>query len=160
MAAFDVAVERTLEHEGGLANNPNDRGGLTKYGISQRSYPDLDIESLTKDDARTIYKRDFWDKIQGDKLPNKTAFALFDFAVNSGPEEAVRRLQFALGPNLEIDGIMGPDTIKQAKARAVETSDTAVARALNRGRERNFHSIVTLDPSQGEVLPVWLRRLG
>ncbi len=60
MSDFDTAVTKTLIHEGGsrVTDDPDDRGGLTRYGISQRSYPDLDIRNLTEDQAKEVYKRD------------------------------------------------------------------------------------------------------
>ena len=57
---FDQAIEVILKHEGGYANNPNDSGGETKYGISKRSYPELNIRGLTRDYAKKIYEQDFW----------------------------------------------------------------------------------------------------
>src|SRR5690606_28008981 len=54
---FRRAVEVVLKHEGGYVNNPSDPGGETKYGISKRSYPELDIANLTQEDAIAIYYR-------------------------------------------------------------------------------------------------------
>lgn len=117
---FDVAFDRLIDHEGGYVNDPNDPGGETKWGISKRSYPDLDIKALTREDARQIYRRDFWERIRGDRLHDGVAFQLFDFAVNSGIETAVRKLQRALG--VADDGHWGPKS--QAAADAMTESDT------------------------------------
>jgi len=106
---FDSAFDALISHEGGLVNNPNDKGGLTKYGISQRSYPTLDIAALTLPEVRRLYKRDFWDRAQCDKLPPGVAFDLFDCAVNSGIGQAVRFLQRAVG--VADDGNIGPITL-------------------------------------------------
>jgi lysozyme family protein len=116
---FDDAFDRLIGHEGGLVNDPRDPGGLTKFGISQRSYPDLDIRALTRDDARAIYFRDFWQRVNADRLPDGVAFQLFDFAVNSGPETAVRYLQRAV--RVADDGYWGPQS--QAEAEAMSESD-------------------------------------
>ena len=94
---FDVAIERVLGHEAGYVNDPNDPGGETKWGISKRSYPDLNIKELTRDDAKVIYKRDFWDRLKGDRLYDGVAYQLLDFAINSGIGTAVRYFQRALG---------------------------------------------------------------
>ncbi len=102
---FDIAFDRVIGHEGGYVNHPNDPGGETNWGISKRSYPHLDIRNLTKLDAKAVYKRDFWDRIHGDKMPDGVAFQVFDFAVNSGIETAVRKLQKAIG--VADDGIWG-----------------------------------------------------
>lgn len=111
---FDEAFERLLGNEGGLVNNPADPGGLTKWGISQRSYPDLDIRNLTEVDARAIYKRDYWDKLAADQYDGALGFQLFDTAVNSGVRNAARMLQRAA--NVADDGVVGPMTIAAVKA--------------------------------------------
>lgn len=107
---FDVAVRRVLDHEGGYVYNPNDPGGETHWGISQRAYPHTNIKRLTREDAIAIYKRDFWDVIQGDTLPSAVAFQVFDFAVNSGIQTALRAYQRALG--VAPDGHFGPVSLK------------------------------------------------
>ena len=57
---FDDAFEALMAHEGGYANDPRDPGGETKYGISKRAYPAVDIRNLTLEAAKAIYKRDYW----------------------------------------------------------------------------------------------------
>lgn len=93
--AFDVAFQHTVGFEGGYVNHRDDPGGETKYGISKRSYPDVDIAALTLEDAKEIYRRDFWDPFCA-HLPERMGFAVFDAAVNSGPGRALRWLQRAL----------------------------------------------------------------
>jgi lysozyme family protein len=107
---FDIAFDRLIGHEGGYVNDPNDPGGETNWGISKRSYPQLDIKSLTRDAARTIYMRDFWCVARG--LPDSVLFQLFDFAVNSGISTAIRALQRAIG--VADDGHWGPHSLKVA----------------------------------------------
>lgn len=116
---FDNAFDRLIGHEGGYVNNPKDPGGETNWGISKRSYPNLDIKKLTREDARKIYRRDFWDRIKADKLPDGVAFQVFDFAVNSGIETAIRYLQRTV--NVADDGYWGP--ISQAAADKMDESD-------------------------------------
>lgn len=106
MLDFNIAFDRLIGHEGGYVNDPNDPGGETKWGISKRSYPELDIKNLTREDAKRIYYADFWNQINADALPDGAAFQLFDFAVNSGIETAVRYLQRAL--DVADDGYFGP----------------------------------------------------
>ncbi len=115
---FDVAIERILGHEGGYVNNPSDPGGETQWGISKRSYPSLAIKSLTRDEAKEIYRRDFWRRIHGEEMYDGIAFQALDFAVNSGVETAVRKLQRAAG--VADDGIWGPIT-QRAVAAKVES---------------------------------------
>ena len=64
---FDIAFDRLMGHEGGLVDHPNDPGGLTKFGISQRSYPNIDIRKLTREDSKAIYRRDFWSRASMDQ---------------------------------------------------------------------------------------------
>lgn len=116
---FDTAFDRLMGNEGGYVNDPNDPGGETNWGISKRSYPNVDIKNLTRDQAKAIYLRDFWSRINADKLPDGVAFQTFDFAVNSGIETAVRKLQRALG--VADDGHWGP--VSQAAADAMSESD-------------------------------------
>lgn len=85
---FNQAVEHVLTSEGGLANNPVDRGGMTKFGISARAYPTLDIKNLSKDQAVNLYKKDYWDQIHADLLPEDVRLVAFDTAVNFGVEAA------------------------------------------------------------------------
>lgn len=103
---FQEVFDRTINHEGNYTNDPRDPGGETKFGISKRSYPKLIIKDLTLEDAFNIYKKDFWDVISGDKLPNSVAYQLFDFAINSGIGTAIRYFQRSLG--VADDGYFGP----------------------------------------------------
>lgn len=106
---WDKAINFTLEQEGGYVNDPHDKGGETKYGISKAAYPNEDIENLTLDRAKYLYKRDYWDRCKCDNLPDALSVAVFDFAVNSGVNRAIRILQASL--RIKIDGIIGNQTI-------------------------------------------------
>ncbi len=90
MSNFDAALEFVLKWEGGYVNDPDDPGGETRYGISKRAYPHLDIANLNRSAARAIYLRDYWQVSGCDDLPAAAAVAVFDFAVNAGPERAKR----------------------------------------------------------------------
>ena len=113
MSLFDEFIERVLSHEGGYVNDPRDPGGETKFGIAKRSYPNVDIKALTRDEAKAIYRRDFWDRVQGDTLPRQFAFQALDAAVNHGVENAVRWMQRAVG--VADDGHIGPVTLNTIK---------------------------------------------
>ena len=80
MADFNIAIETVLANEGGICNVSGDPGGLTNFGISQRSYPNVDIRNLTRDAAAAIYRRDFWhyDAVESQLMATK----IFDMAVN------------------------------------------------------------------------------
>ena len=129
---FDQVFDKLISHEGGYVNDPHDPGGETKFGISKRSYPHLDIHSLTLADAKTIYKRDFWDRAQCDKLHPDLAFDLFDGAVNSGIGQAIRWLQRAVG--VADDGVVGPLTL----ASINRENDTSAIRARYSGHRLDF----------------------
>lgn len=116
---YNVAFDRLMGHEGGYVNNPKDPGGETKWGISKRSYPHLNIADLTRDQAKEIYRADFWALIRADKLFDGVAFQLLDFAINSGVQTAIRYYQRALG--VADDGHWGP--ISQAAADAATETD-------------------------------------
>jgi lysozyme family protein len=106
---FVRAIDRVLIHEGGLSDDPRDAGGRTRWGISQKTYPTLDIGKLTRAHAIALYRRDFWAPIQGDALPPALSFQALDAAVNHGVGRTVRWLQRLTG--VKIDGRLGPVTL-------------------------------------------------
>ena len=108
---FNKAIEVILKHEGGYVNNKSDPGGETNYGISKRSYPDLDIKNLTKEQAKEIYKKDYWNPLKLHLIHNaNVCLEIFDFAVNAGPSRAVKMAQMLAGT--EEDGRLGGITAK------------------------------------------------
>lgn len=127
MSAFDRAFTLLIQHEGAYTDNPADAGNYTggkvgvgelkgtMYGVSAAAYPNLDIKSLSLDDCKAIYKRDYWDKIDGDTLDPGLALVVFDAAVNNGVGRAIRWLQAAVG--VVADGVIGEQT-REAIARA------------------------------------------
>lgn len=123
---FDTAFTRLIDSEGGYVNNPADPGGETKFGISKRSYPDLDIANLTLDQAKAVYLRDFWNPL-GDAHP-AIKFQCFDFAVNSGIGTAIRKLQLAVG--VADDGHWGPKSA--AALAAMDLNDVLMRFAAQR----------------------------
>lgn len=114
MDNFDICIAPVLRSEGGISNHPLDKGALTRFGISQRSYPKLDIAALTVEQAKALYRRDYWDANKCDQYPLPVAFEFFDCAVNCGASTATRILQRAL--NVADDGIIGPVTLAKLKA--------------------------------------------
>lgn len=129
---FDKAFDLLIGHEGGYTALRSDPGNWTggkvgvgvlkgtKYGIAANSYPNEDIKNLTLARAKQIYKRDYWDKVWGDKLPASLAFHVFDMAVNSGISRGVKLLQKTVGSAQ--DGIMGPATLRAAQAMDVNAA--------------------------------------
>lgn len=107
MKSFDAAFAIVLGEEGGHVHDPADPGGETKFGISKRAYPLLDIASLTLDDAKAIYHTDYWDKHRCGEMPWQWALAVFDACVNQG--SGVRWAQLAL--SAIDDGAVGPEML-------------------------------------------------
>lgn len=104
MTSFDQAFDRLIGFEGKYSFDDRDPGGETRWGVSKRSYPAVDIKNLTLQGAKTIYCRDFWLPL-ADAHP-AIKFQVFDFAVNGGLSCAIRKLQAAIG--VADDGHWGP----------------------------------------------------
>ena len=146
---FDQAFERLIGHEGKFTNDRKDRGNWTtgvigkgelkgtKFGISAMTYPDLDILNLTLEQAKAIYKRDWWDKINADSLHSAIIFQVWDFAVNAGMGTAKRKLQKAVG--VAEDGIIGKKTLQAIKA--IELNDVLLK--FNAAKLKHYTSLST-----------------
>lgn len=136
---FDKAVQIILELEKGYSMLPTDPGGETNYGISKAQYKDLDIRNLKKDDARSIYFRDYWRSLRCDELPPGLRLLVFDAAINQGQPSAIRMLQRAVG--VTPDGVFGPRTM--FAVRSLGNDAVAVKfcteRALRYCKTKNFH---------------------
>ena len=116
---FYQEITKVIGREGGYVNDPDDPGGETKYGISKKAYPKVDIKNLTLDDAVEIYKDEYWLPAKVERLPDKLQGQYFDMVVNQGIAKSVKILQRACnGKNkdkIEVDGKIGPNTIKAAR---------------------------------------------
>lgn len=132
---FNDAFDRLSTHEGwgvdGNKYDSKDKGGRHRWGISERANPDLDFDTLTKDDAKRIFKERYWDAIKADDLPESIRGTAFDAAVNQGPGFARRALEEAGGD---------PERFNQI-------------------REDRYARIVERDPSQQRYLKGWMNRL-
>lgn len=127
MKNFDEVIQYVLEDEGGYVDHPSDPGGATNMGITRRTladwrgvvpYTKLDkseVKNLTKAEAKAIYKARYWDVIKGDLLPSGIDYAVFDFALHSGPAKAVNTLQRLVG--VEVDGLLGNKTLAAVAQR-------------------------------------------
>lgn len=119
MASFSAAIETLLNIEGQYVNDENDNGGETKWGISKARYPHIDISSLTKEVAITIYKRDYWDLYKLDSIRDITiATQIFLLFVNMNPRNAAlivqRAINFCDGVLIQVkeDGVLGSKTLE------------------------------------------------
>lgn len=118
------------EIEGGYVNDPNDPGGETKYGISKKAYPHVDIRNLTVQQAMDIYRRDYWSAAHCDTVSANIRLPLFDCAVNQGCATAVRMLQKLV--KVEEDGVFGPATA----AKTTVLSNRSVAQFMSLRAQR------------------------
>ena len=151
--SFEEIINQVLEHEGGYVNDPNDRGGETKYGIAKRWYPNVDIKNLTKEQAKKIYHQDYWRPAKCDEIPSHLRHIYFDMCVNFGRGGAVRVLQraaVAKGHNIEVDGGIGPATLK-----AVQNVELERVRAY---RVLRFANLVIKKPEQERFWFGWYKR--
>jgi lysozyme family protein len=128
---YNKILDFIIKMEGGYVNNVKDPGGETKYGISKRSYPELDIKNLTIDQAKNIYKRDYYDKIVGEGMTFPQAAFMTDTAVNMGIGTARRFWQDGNG-----------DVTKMLSLR-----------------EQRYQDIVKNRPTSAVFLKGWLNRL-
>ena len=131
MSDFERALAFTLSWEGGYSLDKDDPGGETKYGISKRAYPNLDIKNLTTKQAAEIYRKDYWTPAGCDALPDKLGMCHFDAAVNHGLHRAQAFLAVADG-----------DPGKYLDARV-----------------DFYHQLVAQKPVLGKFLRGWLRRV-
>ncbi len=159
--AIDSILDQIIRREGGFSDDPIDRGGATKFGITIRTLRAWrggrvsvdDVRRLTRGEARAIYRSQYVDKPRFNRIRDKRLLEqVVDYGVNSGPKTATKDLQQAAGT--AADGIIGPNTLRavnRAEARALGNK-LAVARAKRLGR------IVKRDPSQLRFLNGWLNR--
>src|ERR1700679_2465928 len=125
---MDNLIMEIIQREGAKdTDNPNDPGGRTKYGISEKSNPSAWKNGPpTLDAAKQIYMDLYvnapgFTKIQPSFLMNQ----LVDFGVNSGPKTAIMHLQKLLG--LTQDGVIGPSVLATLAKRNPETLNNQLA---------------------------------
>jgi lysozyme family protein len=158
---FDVAFNELMDIEGYSYSDYNeDRGGATKYGISQRAFPDLNIPELTIEQAKEIYYDHYWLKLHLNKVCNyDLAYEIFEQGVNMGLHRIQVHVQRALNyleTNLVVDGIIGPATIIALNEYLYPQDLLKVLNVL-----QGFHyiSIVENQPSQRKWARGWMRRI-
>ena len=157
MTPSEEAIEFVLRHEGGYVNHPDDPGGETNFGISKRSYPDEDIENLSRGRAAQIYFSDYWMPIRGDAFPVHVALPLMDYAVNSGVATAAKALQRAVGAR--VDGKIGPETISRAHAIMERRGIAGLAEDLILERALRLVRIGCKRKGSEAFLVGWMKRI-
>lgn len=159
---FARALSAVLKDEGGYVDNPSDPGGATNMGITRMtlaawrkvvpytSLPKSAVKALTPAEAGDIYRANYWNAIKGDQLPDGLDYAVFDFAVNSGPGRAAKVLQSVLG--VTADGQIGPETLAAA-------SRANVAKVINELCDERMAFLEAL-PTYGVFGNGWKARVG
>ena len=137
----------------GYVNDPDDRGGETKFGVARNANPDLDITGLTWDQAKAVYYTRYWLAGKCDRLTPRVAVLHFDGCVNHGIKRANKFLQRGVG--VPDDGVIGPVTL--AKAATMPT--IPLCNNICDQREQFYRSIVDNNPTQAKYLAGWLRRI-
>ena len=147
---FSEALEVILHHEGGYVNHPKDPGGETNLGVTKRVYEDFggtkDMKELTKEDVEPIYKKNYWDRVKGDDLPEGLDLCIFDFAVNAGPGRAAKFLQKLIG--VTQDGGIGPQTLgalQSAIGEDVRTQTREMIEKYQNERHNYYQSLSTFE---------------
>lgn len=157
-AKFLLAVEEVLKNEGGYVNHPSDPGGATNFGITQRTYPQLNIRTLTVAQAKEIYYVDWWTKGPYESITSQAiATKLFDTAVNTGTKRAFKFLQQAcnnLGSNLKVDGVIGPKTIERVNSLPA----SSVLAEMRKEQAAFYTNLAAKRPSMKVFLRGWLNR--
>lgn len=110
---FEQAVAFIFDVEGEQSNLSGDPGGLTKWGITSKQYPQVSRDDFSKDMALAIYRDDYWNRLHCGELPHGLDLLVFDAAVNQGPVQAARMLQDLL--KIPQDGVVGAITIQAAQ---------------------------------------------
>ena len=155
MRDVDAIIKRTISLEGGnkVTDIANDAGGLTKYGISKRSFPSVDIANLTETAAIDIYRREFYDRMKLELIDNNAVAAkMFDMGVNMGTGTAIKLAQKAVGTT--VDGVNGPATAALINAMP----EQQMINALRQNQLKHYADIVKRTPSQIEFFVGWINR--
>jgi len=152
--SFSRAVNYVIDRLEGGGTLVQDAGGLTRWGISKKANPDVDIANLTRDGAIDIYRRKYWNAVKGDLLPAALALLVFDAAVNMGPGYVARMLQRLLG--IAEDGVIGAKTLLAARAFTPQSE----LRALFNGvRLQAYYDLVARKPFNKPNLWGWTCRV-
>jgi len=126
-ARFERCLEQVLRHEGGYADHPADPGGATNMGITIKTLArwrgiepwskleKAEVKRLQKSEAAQIYRAIYWNRCKGAELMAGVDLAVFDYAVNSGPDRVIKALQRQV--SVVADGYVGPLTLAALRSR-------------------------------------------
>lgn len=153
MKNFNDYLKVILKHEGGYVNNPKDPGGETKYGISKRAFPGLNIKELTVEDASAIYYHNYWIKLNLTNIKNEELkLHIFDMAVNAGIKTAIKLLQSIVGTTQ--DGVLGPRN--EAKIGLYEGD---IVEEYKKARINYYNTLVKNKPQLQVFIKGWINRV-
>jgi len=118
---FTRCVDLIFRHEGGFVDDPADPGRATNMGITLGTLAAVrgtpvsreDVQNLTRDEARQIYRAQYWNALGCDSLPAGIDLVVFDFGVNAGVARSAKLLQQLV--HVEADGEIGPITVGAAR---------------------------------------------
>lgn len=158
-----IAFETGGDRDGGYTNDPDDKGGKTKWGISSKSYPSLVIEDITFNQAKQIYYNDYYSYLYEMIMSDRIAFKLFDMSVVSGKKRTIKRLQRAIvattGQLIKIDGIFGPLTLTALNTGIAQHSKEVDIFANFIARQRRYFRLISKFGKNKKYLTGWLKRL-
>ena len=154
---FDDALKAILKHEGGYVNHPKDPGGMTNLGVTKRVWEawigktvgEKEMRALTPETVSPLYKKQYWDAVKADDLPDGLDYLMFDFAINAGPGRAIKTMQKAIGTTP--DGAIGPKTMS-----ALKSADQGDLVAKFSAEKEAFYRSL---PTFGTFGKGWLRRV-
>jgi len=154
---FDQALALVLKSEGGWVHHASDPGGETNKGVTKRVWEAWigrpckpgEMKTLTNEQVAPLYRKNYWDAIFGDDLPAGVDYAVFDFAVNAGPQQAKKTIQRALGVNA--DGSIGPITLAAIK----DADGSKLLRAFSAEKEKFYRGL----PTFGTFGKGWMNRI-
>lgn len=171
MSYYNKAFKEVIGIEKGYVNNKYDNGGKTKFGISKKSYPHLDIKNLTLNDAKLIYKKDFWDyeKLKLENIPDEDiAIELFDTSVNMGQYRAGTILQTSLNnmnrnerlyADLVVDGWIAEKSLKALNVILKRNERMPLLKVLNGEQYYWYKIIIKNNPRQEMNFVGWMKRV-
>jgi lysozyme family protein len=176
----DELIEGVIAREGGYSNHPADRGGPTRWGVTEavaraHGYAG-DMRAYPREEAVTVYRRIYWLRPGFDRVAELApliAAELFDTGVNMGPEVAAGFLQRALNalnrgasdyPDLPVDRRVGDATIKALTGfigRRGRAGETVLLKAIEALQGERYLRLAEQRPANEAFLYGWLaNRLG
>lgn len=162
MSDFEQSFSEIIGLEGGYVFDPSDKGGETKWGISKRFHPYVDIKNLSKEEAKQIYWRDYWNPLCLSVVEDDTiATEIFEQAVNMGRALAAFHVQWSLalcGIEVAVDGFLGQQTAAAINSLGQRLKQPFL-KCLNGFQFKKYLDIVNNDPSQKKFFVGWLKRV-